>query len=82
MNLMKFLVEFRNFSLFPLNFSVTKKPSNNIGGMWTYNADHGYCDGILRGYKSGILSNAVYNNLTQCETLEGNSRKFRIDISS
>eukprot|EP00834_Sanchytrium_tribonematis_P003547 NODE_140_length_16098_cov_0.678605.p6 type:complete len:343 gc:universal NODE_140_length_16098_cov_0.678605:12187-11159(-) len=29
-----------------------------------------YLDGIVRGYRSGLLSTAMYSNLCQCETLE------------
>eukprot|EP00835_Amoeboradix_gromovi_P005125 NODE_453_length_8264_cov_0.316105.p3 type:complete len:341 gc:universal NODE_453_length_8264_cov_0.316105:4894-3872(-) len=29
-----------------------------------------YLDGIVRGYRSGLLSNSAYNNLCQCETLD------------
>ncbi|KAG2178589.1 hypothetical protein INT44_001742 [Umbelopsis vinacea] len=36
-----------------------------------WNADNGFVDGILRGYKSGILNSSHYLNLTQCETVEG-----------
>ncbi|OZJ04254.1 V-type proton ATPase subunit d [Bifiguratus adelaidae] len=35
-----------------------------------FNENDGYLDGILRGFKSGILSSATYLNMTQCETLE------------
>lgn len=35
-----------------------------------FNVDDGYLEGIVRGFKGGILNNAVYNNLVQCETLE------------
>jgi V-type H+-transporting ATPase subunit d len=30
-------------------------------------------EGVVRGYKAGILSQNQYANLTQCETLEGMS---------
>jgi len=36
-----------------------------------FNIDNGYLDGIVRGFKSGILTQSDYYNLTQCETLEG-----------
>ncbi len=36
-----------------------------------YNADDGYLEGIVRGYRGSILTNSAYINLTQCETLEG-----------
>lgn len=38
-----------------------------------FNADDGYLEGIVRGYRSSILTNTAYINLTQCETLEGNT---------
>ena len=31
----------------------------------------GFPEGILRGYKAGLLTQGHYSNLTQCETLEG-----------
>jgi len=36
-----------------------------------FNIDNGYLEGIVRGFKSGILTQADYSNLTQCDTLEG-----------
>jgi len=35
-----------------------------------FNMDHGYAEGLCRGFKSGILKSADYHNLVQCETLE------------
>lgn len=35
-----------------------------------FNIDHGYLEGLVRGFKSGILRQADYLNLVQCETLE------------
>ncbi|KAF9583638.1 H(+)-transporting V0 sector ATPase subunit d [Lunasporangiospora selenospora] len=35
-----------------------------------FNTDDGYLEGIVRGYRSSILVNTAYINLTQCETLE------------
>ncbi|RPB20645.1 vacuolar ATP synthase subunit D [Terfezia boudieri ATCC MYA-4762] len=35
-----------------------------------FNATDGYIEGIVRGYKNNLLTNANYSNLTQCETLE------------
>ncbi|NXS54557.1 VA0D2 ATPase, partial [Brachypteracias leptosomus] len=35
-----------------------------------FNVDHGYLEGLARGFKAGILTNADYVNLAQCETLE------------
>ncbi|KAG9314486.1 ATPase V0 complex subunit D [Chiua virens] len=35
-----------------------------------FNANNGFLEGIVRGYKAGILSQSHYASLTQCETLE------------
>lgn len=40
-----------------------------------FNLDHGYAEGLCRGFRSGILKSSEYHNLTQCETLEGNCMK-------
>ena len=32
--------------------------------------EEAYLDGIVRGYRSGLLNNGSYNNLCQCETLD------------
>lgn len=36
-----------------------------------FNIDHGYLEGLVRGLKAGILTQADYQNLAQCDTLEG-----------
>jgi V-type H+-transporting ATPase subunit d len=38
--------------------------------MLYFNIESGYLEGILRGYKSGLLSSSNYMNLVQCENLE------------
>lgn len=38
-----------------------------------FNVNDGYLEGIVRGYKAGVLTQMQYNNLTQCETIEGAS---------
>ncbi|XP_006634348.1 V-type proton ATPase subunit d 2 isoform X1 [Lepisosteus oculatus] len=35
-----------------------------------FNVDSGYLEGLVRGFKAGILKQADYQNLAQCETLE------------
>lgn len=35
-----------------------------------FNIDNGYVEGIVRGYRNGLLTSNQYLNLTQCETLE------------
>lgn len=41
-----------------------------------FNVDNGYLEGLVRGFKAGILSQADYLNLVQCETLEGESEQM------
>ncbi|KAL4648445.1 V-type proton ATPase subunit d 2-like [Arapaima gigas] len=36
----------------------------------SFNTDNGYLEGLVRGFKAGILKRADYINLAQCETLE------------
>ncbi|KAH7102556.1 vacuolar ATP synthase subunit D 1 [Auriculariales sp. MPI-PUGE-AT-0066] len=43
-----------------------------------FNASNGYLEGIVRGYKSGLLTQANYANLTQCENLDD----FRMQLST
>lgn len=40
------------------------------GSFFTFNINDGYLEGLLRGYRSGVLTTSEYNNLVQCETLE------------
>ncbi|KAM9322407.1 V-type proton ATPase subunit d 2-like isoform 2-T2 [Pholidichthys leucotaenia] len=37
---------------------------------FTFNVDHGYLEGLVRGMKAGILTQTGYHNLAQCDTLE------------
>ncbi|VDM19787.1 unnamed protein product [Wuchereria bancrofti] len=39
-------------------------------GEYLFNIDHGYLEGLVRGFKEGILTETDYANLVQCETLE------------
>ncbi|TKS80113.1 V-type proton ATPase subunit d 2 [Collichthys lucidus] len=36
----------------------------------SFNVDHGYLEGLVRGMKAGILTHTDYHNLAQCDTLE------------
>ena len=36
-----------------------------------FNIDHGYLEALIRGFKGGLLTASDYQNLVQCETLEG-----------
>ena len=41
--------------------------------QYTPQVDAGFLEGIVRGYKAGLLTQTQYNNLTQCESIEGRS---------
>ena len=41
-----------------------------------FNIDNGYQEGLCRGFKNGILKQADYLNLVQCETLEASNAYF------
>ncbi|CAL1713226.1 unnamed protein product [Somion occarium] len=43
-----------------------------------FNVDNGFLEGIIRGYKAGLLTQTHYSNLTQCETIED----FRTQLSA
>lgn len=36
-----------------------------------FNMDSGYFEGLVRGFRAGLLTRADYLNLCQCDTLEG-----------
>ncbi|KAE8215007.1 hypothetical protein CF327_g1651 [Tilletia walkeri] len=44
----------------------------------TYNINNGFIEGIVRGYRAGLLGPAQYQALTQCETLDD----FRMQLSA
>ncbi|KAI9204603.1 V0 complex, c/d subunit of ATPase [Polychytrium aggregatum] len=41
----------------------------SLGPLY-FNTENGYLEGILRGFKAGVLTQSNYLNLTQCETLD------------
>lgn len=43
-----------------------------------FNIDAGYLEGLCRGFKCGILKQADYLNLVQCETLEGKTSECNV----
>jgi hypothetical protein len=44
----------------------------NMEGLF-FNVNGGYLEGIVRGYRNALLTGQNYNNLTQCETIDGRS---------
>jgi V-type H+-transporting ATPase subunit d len=41
-----------------------------VGSSLTFNINDGYLEALTRGFRSGILNQTDYTNLTQCDTLE------------
>jgi hypothetical protein len=54
-----------------LGFNVSQPHTPSI--QLTIQASSGFLEGIVRGYKAGLLTQGAYHNLTQCENLEGES---------
>lgn len=60
----------------------------DCGDMNTFNMQHGYSEALVRGYKSGFLTENEYRHISQCETLEGRCfsdfacNGFRCEIES
>ena len=64
---------FNSLSIF-LDFFSTKNQQpyhhhHQMEGLF-FNIDYGYLEGVVRGYKSGLLTSNQYVNLTQCDNLE------------
>ena len=64
---------FNSLSIF-LDFSQRKNQQpyhhhHQMEGLF-FNIDYGYLEGVVRGYKSGLLTSNQYVNLTQCDNLE------------
>ncbi|GAA5970006.1 hypothetical protein JCM21900_003957 [Sporobolomyces salmonicolor] len=43
-----------------------------------FNSHSGYLEGVIRGFKAGLLTQGQYSNLTQCETLDD----FRMQLTA
>jgi len=44
--------------------------SFSLGGMETFNMQHGFCEALIRGFRSGFLEDETYHHLSQCDNLE------------
>lgn len=42
----------------------------STGDISTFNIQHGFIEGLVRGYRSGFLDDVDYHHLTQCESLD------------
>lgn len=43
----------------------------SAGDITTFNIEHGFPEAVVRGFRSGFLTDADYHHLTQCENLDG-----------
>lgn len=43
----------------------------SAGGIATFNIHYGFEEALIRGYRSGFLTESDYHRMVQCETLEG-----------
>ena len=43
-----------------------------------FNSHSGYLEGVLRGFKAGLITQSQYANLTQCETIDD----FRMQLAA
>jgi V-type H+-transporting ATPase subunit d len=43
-----------------------------LGGLSTFNMQHGFVEALVRGMRSGFLDDESYHHLSQCENLEVN----------
>jgi len=41
------------------------------GGYALTYVNSSYIEGIVRGYRNGLLTGTNYSNMTQCETIDG-----------
>ena len=57
-----------------VRFCLFAPPHSSEMESLLYNSHSGYLEGVLRGFKAGLLTQNQYSNLTQCETIEGQSR--------
>ncbi len=41
-----------------------------LGDLTTFNAEHGYLEALVRGFRTGFLREYEYRQLTQCDVLD------------
>ena len=52
--------------------------TTTAGDIATFNIQHGYVEGLVRGFRSGFLDDVDYHHLTQCENLEGTRERSKL----
>lgn len=50
--------------------TLMKRVVGPIGGLMSFNAEHGFVEAMLKGLRSGFLTEFEYSQLCLCETLE------------
>jgi len=50
--------------------SEQQRREGAIGGLTTFNIEHGYVEALLRGFRSAFLKSVEYRALTQCESMD------------
>ena len=64
---------------FDRSLSCRKMATTNCGDMNTFNMDHGYNEALIRGYRSGFLTENEYHHIAQCENIDGRTFPARRD---
>lgn len=47
-----------------------ERADQSLGDLTSFNAEHGYLEALVRGFRSGFLREFEYRQLTQCEVLD------------
>ena len=62
-----------------MSLTCRKMATTNCGDMNTFNMDHGYNEALIRGYRSGFLTENEYHHIAQCENIDGRTFPARRD---
>ncbi len=49
---------------------MSNSGDNTLGGLATFNMQHGFAEALIRGFRSSFLSESDYHHITQCENLD------------
>ena len=49
---------------------ATQAAAFGLGGLSTFNIQHGFVEALIRGFRSGFLTDENYHHLSQCDNLE------------
>lgn len=51
-------------------------PKQSVGSLLTFGVNNGYLEGILKGFKLGLITQHEYANICQCENTKGGYTYF------